>query len=64
MLCTISNLKPETLSAIQELEKELGKTLIAFSSHDIETAQINASELQKIQALENDLSLSLVAVNT
>jgi hypothetical protein len=64
MLCSISNLEQETINTIQTLEKELGKTLIAFSCHDIETAQIDASELQKIQALEKNLSLSLVAVNS
>jgi len=64
MLCTISNLNQEHLDAIRQLEKELGKTLLAFSCHDIQTSQINASELKKIQDLENKLSLSLVAVES
>ena len=62
MLCSISNLEKETIEAIQNLEKKLGKTMLAFSCHDIKTAQINASEMQEIQEFEKNHSLSLIAV--
>ena len=63
MLCSISNLDKEKIDAVQKLEKELGKTLIAFSCHDIKTAELDASTLQRIQEVEKELSLSLVAVS-
>jgi hypothetical protein len=43
--------------------KELGKTFLAFSCHDLKTSALDAGELSKIQKLENDLSVSLVAVD-
>ena len=63
MLCSLSSLEKEKINAIQNLEKELGKTVLAFSCHTIKTAQLSAAELQKIQSLEKELSLSIVAVD-
>ena len=63
MLCSLSTkIKPETLQAIQSLEQELGKTLLAFSCHDLKPAHLKDEELAKIKEVENKLGLSLVAV--
>jgi len=63
MLCSLSTkIKPETLHAIQSLEKELGKTLLAFSCHDLKPAELKHEELARIKEMENKLGLSLVAV--
>ena len=51
------------LQSVQNLEKELGKTLLAFGCHDLKASALDADELSKIQKLENDLSISLVAVD-
>jgi hypothetical protein len=51
------------LKEIQSLEKGLGKTILAFSCHDVKTADVTDKELESIQALEEKLGLSLVAVN-
>jgi hypothetical protein len=51
------------LKSIQNLEKEIGKTLLAFNCHDIKPATLSENELSKIQKLENHLSISLVAVD-
>lgn len=63
MFCSLSSLGTEKIKAIQNLEKELGKTVLAFSCHDIKAAQLSAAELQKIQDLEKKLSLSIIAVD-
>jgi hypothetical protein len=63
MLCSLSTkLGPEDLQAINALEKELATPLLAFSCHDLKPADVNAEHLSKIQALENRLGISLVAV--
>lgn len=62
MLCTMSTLDADKLEAIRKLEKELGKPLLAFSCHDIQSALLTEKDLEKIRTLENRLSLSLIAV--
>jgi hypothetical protein len=63
MLCSLSNLDQEKIAAIQNLEKETGKTLLAFSCKDFKPSMLTSDQLAKIQKLEKDLSLSLVAVD-
>ena len=62
MLCSFSTLDNTNLKAIQALEKELGKMLLSFSCHDIESAIIDDEELSKISKLEKKLGVVLVAV--
>ena len=63
MLYTMSKLEPDKLAKIQHLEKNIGKTVIAFSPLNINSANLKAEELAKIQQLEAELAISLVAVN-
>lgn len=62
MLCSLSKIERSSLEAIQSLEKDLGKPLLAFSCHDIHPAMVKAEELEQINALEKKLGLVLVAV--
>ena len=62
MLCSFSTLDNANLEAIQALEKELGKMLLSFSCHDIESAVIDDEALSKISELEKKLGVVLVAV--
>ena len=62
MLCSLSSLDESKVTEIQALEKDLGKTLLSFSCHDIQAAEVPDEDLAKIKALENKLSVSLVAV--
>jgi hypothetical protein len=63
MLCSLATkLTPEDLQAINALEKELAVPLLAFACHDLKPAAVNSEQLGKIQALENRLGISLVAV--
>lgn len=62
MLFNVSKLEADKLEAIQNLEKDLGKTFLAFTPYDLKPADLSAEELARIKALENELSISLVAV--
>lgn len=64
MLCSLSNLKDNDLKEISMLEKEMNKTLLAFSCHNINADDLSPEELAKIQLLEKKLGISLVAVST
>lgn len=63
MLCSIANnISDETLQAINNLEKDLGKTLLAFSCHDLNPSQLSSEEIKKVEEVEKKLGVSLVAV--
>lgn len=62
MLCTFAQLDREKVEAIQSLEKELGKTIIAFSCKDISVSPLKDSEIARIRETEKRLGLALVAV--
>ena len=64
MICNLSSLKDNDLNDIVALEKDLGKTLLAFSCHDAKIAKVNEDQLNKIKALEAKMGISLVALDT
>ncbi len=64
MLCSFANnVNESTLKTIQDLEKDLGKTLLAFACHDIKASALSNEQLQKVQEVEKKLGVSLVAVD-
>ncbi len=64
MLCSIdTDMTPEIHQKISALERDLGKILLAFRCHDLKPSEISDSELQKIKKVENQIGLSLVAVD-
>jgi sugar phosphate isomerase/epimerase len=63
MLCSLSTkLRDEELAEIGALEKELGVTMLAFSCHPADPAEIDDRQLTSIKELEEKLGVSLVAV--
>ena len=63
MLCSLStNVNDSTLQAINDLEKKLGKTLLAFNCHDLKPSTLTDDELNEVQNAETKLGVSLVAV--
>jgi hypothetical protein len=62
VLYSISNLRDNQLEEIKSLEKELGKSLLAFSCFNVEPSELEDVELSKIRDLETRLGLALVAV--
>ena len=63
MICNLSSLKENDLNDIVTLEKDLGKTLLAFSCHDAKIAHISEDELKRIKTLEEKMGISLVALD-
>ena len=64
MLCSIATkIDDAAIAEITALEKETGKTLLAFQCHQLTPSQLDAQALEKIQATEKKLGVSLVAVD-
>ena len=51
MLCSYSKTERIDLKAVQGLEKDLGKTLLALSCQDIKPAELKNEDLAKINEL-------------
>jgi hypothetical protein len=62
MMCSLSHLDEQVLNQIKSLETDLGKSLLAFSCHDIKPSSLESDELKKIEELEKKLGISIVAV--
>ena len=62
MLYPIASLDAEKISAIQALEKELGSPIVALSEVDAGNAELSDDKLKKLQQLEEELDLVLLAV--
>ncbi len=63
MLCSLSTkLDQKTLDTVRDLEKELDKTLLAFSCYPVKPDEISKEQLDRIRKVEKELGLSLVAV--
>ena len=63
MLCSLATkVSDETVAAINTLEKDLGKTLLAFQCHNLKPSDLSEDELQRIKEVESKLGVSLVAV--
>jgi hypothetical protein len=64
MLCSIATKIDEaTIAEISALEKETGKTLLAFQCHQLAPSRLDEETLGKIQDVEKKLGVSLVAVD-
>ena len=64
MLCSLSNLTSRDLDQIQMVEAEVGQPLLAFSCHDLSPATLSGEQLKRIQTLEQELGIALVAVQS
>lgn len=62
MLSSLSKLAPDQVDEIKKLEKEIGKTLLSFSSYDVAFDELTESQLTKLKALEQKMGISLIAV--
>lgn len=62
MICSYAAMDESKLDSLQQLEKELGQTLLAFSCHEMKPAQLTPEQLERVQALENDLGVVIVAL--
>jgi len=62
MLYNLASLTDAQLQAIRDLEKTTGKTILALKRMDVVPAELSEEDLARIQQLEVDLKLSLLAV--
>jgi hypothetical protein len=63
ILCSFSKPGTDELKEIQDLEKELGVTLLAFSCPETRLApNLTDVQIKKIQAVEEKVGMILVAV--
>jgi hypothetical protein len=62
MLSSLSKLTPAQIEEVKKLEKEIGKTLLSFSSYDVVSDDLTEAELRKLKALEEKMGIALVAV--
>ncbi|ACF47253.1 MAG: hypothetical protein OQK66_00150 [Prosthecochloris sp.] len=62
MLSSLSKLSPDELKEIRQLENELGKTLLSYSSYDVVADNLTDDELVRVRQLEERLGTSLVVV--
>ncbi len=64
MLCSLATkVTDEAIAAINTLEKDLGKTLLAFQCHSLKPSELSEAELERIRKVESELGVSLVAVD-
>jgi len=64
MLCSLATkVTDETIATINALEKDLGKTILAFRCHNFKPSDLGDAELKRIQEVEAKLGVSLVAVD-
>ncbi len=62
MLCSYAPLDHRKLDTLQKAEADIGKTLVAFSCQDVQPAELSAEQLQRLQTLEKELGVVLVAL--
>lgn len=62
MLVNVSPLDPDGVAAVQALERETGRTLLAFSPLPVVSDELGEDELARIRELEGRLGVMLVAV--
>ena len=63
MITTLStNLGEDTLKDVQNLEKEIGCPILAFSFYDLEPAKLDEEKLAKLQEYEKGKCIRLLAV--
>lgn len=63
MLSSLSQLTQEQIGKIRQLEEELGKTILSFSSYDVISGGLSPEDLARVRALEKDIGTVLIAVD-
>ena len=62
MLYSIAPLESKELEAIQDLERRLGKRVLALKQLEIDFDDLTDEDLAEIQQLEVQLGLAIIAV--
>ncbi len=62
MICAYVSMEEKKLNALQNLEKEIGQTLLAFNCHEMQPAQLTEEQIERIKAMEKELGVVIVAL--
>lgn len=62
MLCGLSHLDEAKLEEIKSVEQKMGKTLLAYTCHDLGPEKLSDDEIAQIKEAEKNLGVVLVAV--
>lgn len=62
MLYPLASLEADKLDAIKSLEKDIGSPVVALAGVETTTAALPEEQLKKLQELEEELGVVLVAV--
>lgn len=62
MLYSLASLNPKELDAVQNLEKRLGKRLLALRQMEIDLDELSEDDVAEIQMLEVEMGIAIVAV--
>ncbi len=63
-VCGYSTIGKQQLETIDQVEKELGTTILAFSCYDVLAAQLSKEQFGRLRALEQGIGVSLIAPNS
>jgi hypothetical protein len=64
MMCGLTRLDEGKLATIKSVEKNIGKTILAYECHDIKPAELSKDELAQLTETEKKLGVVLVAVKS
>ncbi|UWQ32104.1 hypothetical protein K3555_16235 [Leisingera sp. M527] len=64
MLYPLASLEADKLEAIKSLEKDIGSPVVALAGVEANTAPLPDDQLKKLQELEAELGVVLVAVRS
>jgi len=62
MLYTVANLEKDKVGMIKNLEKDIGKTMVAFSRQEVKSSELSEEQVAKIKEIEEKLGLTIVAL--
>lgn len=64
MLYSLSNLEMKDLNTLRQLEHAMGKSILAFSSHNVRLADLTPEQLNSVKKVEEELGLILIVTDT
>lgn len=62
MICSYDVADDKSVKALQEVEKEVGKTLLAIKCQEFKPAELTSEQLERVQVLEKELGVVVIAI--
>ncbi len=61
MICSYPSMDEKKLKSLQQLEEEMGCTLLALNCQSLKPAQLTSEQLERIKKMEEELGVVLLA---